>query len=380
MSDFLQIQARLPRAAGLELSARILAAHPAWDIELEEDGLSLVIPLANARPERAAEPSGPGAAEPSEPLPGPDEAGPLWSAELAELEEICRNVEKTRGGVTVELEVAETAAGPGRPAPVAAGPWRVRALAEGEGPPPPRPDQLVLPTALRASKRLWAGESLLLTLMAEHLTPPPGAPETRGLPALVLESVLPVAPLAAVLAGASTATLIAEEADRASAAAIAAVNAKASAVAAVDQPFKILSRKQTDWAGHFGLIAVHLSPYLASRRLKTLARWLRPEGSLIISGFAPGPQTAHLLRAAARAGLHLTGSIIEGDWAAMKLEMAPEREALPPLTGSVVPDLVDLPEEEAAKPDPELALEPEEEEMPDEDSLMVEEDEPEDES
>lgn len=379
MSDFLQIQARLPRAAGLELSARILAAHPLWDIELEEDGLSLVIPLINDQPEPATEPTGPAAEEPPNLFPGPDEARPL-RAELIEVEEACRHLEKTRGGFTVELEVTEASERQPWPAPVAAGPWRVRTLAEGESPPPPRPDQLVLPPYLRASKRLWAGESLLLTLIAEHLTPPPGAPETRGLPALVLESVLPVAPLAAVLAGASTATLAAEEADCASAVAIAAANAKTSAVETVNQPFKTLVRKQEEWAGHFGLIAVHLSPYLASRRLKALGHWLRPEGSLVISGFAPGPQTAHLLRAAARAGLYLTGSIIEGEWAAMKLEMTPEREELPPLTGSVVPDLVDLPEEETARPDPELAPEPEEEEIPDEDSLMVEEDDLEDEA
>ena len=346
MTDFLQIQARLPRAAGLELSARILAAHPLWDIELEDDGLNFVIPLTDGQAE----------------------------TELAELEEICRNVEKTRGGVNVELEITEAEEPQARPTPQAAGPWRVRVLAEGESAPPPRLDQLVLPPYLRASKRLWAGEILLLTLLAEHLTPPPGTPETRGLPALVLESVLPLAPLAAVLAGASTATLAAEEAACASAQAVAAANGKTSALETANQPFKTLIRQRTDWDGHFGLIAVHLSPYLASRRLKTLGRWLRPEGSLILSGFAPGPQTAHLLRAAARAGLCLAGSVIEGDWAAMKLEIAPEREELPPLTGSVVPDLVDLPEEEiAARPDPELDDPEAEEEMPDEDSLMVEE-------
>lgn len=347
MSDFLQIQARLPRAAGLELSARILAARPSWDTELEDDGLSLVIPLTNGDAEEEQQ-------------------------ELAVLEEACRNIERTRTSFTIYLGVAHVSERPEYSVPVAAGPWRVRALAEGESPPLARPDQLVLPPFLRASTRLWAGESLLLTLIAEHLTPPPGAPETRGLPALVLESVLPVAPLAAVLAGASTAFLAADDAACASAVAVAMANARASAVKTFNLSFKTLIRQQTDWESHFGLIAVHLSPYLAARRLKVLRSWLRPEGSLVISGFAPGPQTAHLLRAAAKAGLYLTGSIIEGEWAAMKLEIAPEREDLPPLTGSVVPDLVDLPEEEA-RAEAGIEPEPDEEEIPDEDSLMVEE-------
>ena len=345
MSDFLQIQARLPRAAGLELSARILAARPSWDVELEDDGLSFVIPLIHGEVD----------------------------AELTVLEEACRNVERTRGGLAVEVEVARVSERREYSAPVAAGPWRVRALSDNESPPPPRPDQLVLPPFLRASKRLWAGESLLLSLIAEHLTPPPGAPETRGLPALVLESVLPVAPLAAVLAGAAAAWLAAEDSACASAIAVAAANAKTSAVETINQPFKTIIRQRADWENHFGLIAVHLSPYLASRRLKILRRWLRPEGSLVISGFAPGPQTAHLLRAAARAGLYLTGSIIEGDWAAMKLGIAPEREELPPLTGSVVPDLVDLPEEASKADEAEFDATVEDEEIPDEDSLMVEE-------
>lgn len=345
MSEYLQIQARLPRAAGLELSARILAARPSWDVELEEDGLSLVIPPADG------------------------EEGE--QTELAVLEEACRNLERARTGLAVELDLTRTPERPQGFAPLAAGPWRVRVLGEGESPPPPRPEQLALPPALRASKRFWAGEILLLTLIAEHLTPPPGAPETRGLPALMLASLLPTAPLAAVLAGASTAFLAADEAACASATAIAAANSRLSAVTVFNQPFKTLARQNPDWEGHFGLIGVHLSPYLASRRLKVLRRWLRPEGSLLVSGFAPGPQTAHLLRAAARAGLYLTGSVIEGDWAAMKLEIAPEQAELPPLTGSVVPDLVDLPEE---SPEAQAGLlEPEEEEMPDEDSLMVEE-------
>lgn len=145
----------------------------------------------------------------------------------------------------------------------------------------------------------------------------------------------------------------------------------------ISTPFKSLARKRDDWSGHFGLIAVHLSPYLAARRLKTLAGWLRPEGVLIVSGFSPGPQTAHLLRAAARAGLSLAGSVSEGDWAALTLETAPARPELPPLTGSLVPDLVDLPPAEEF-PDLEVA-ENETEAIPEDEGLMLADDDDEDE-
>lgn len=374
MTDYLNIQARLPLAAGLELSARLLAARPAWDIEVEDDGLYFKVSL-------------PDAPQPVECLT-PD-AAPV-SEDLELIEEACQGVERARTGFAVELS---TTIGDPRPhslPPGAAGPWSLEPSASGL----PGPDRLILPAQAQASRRFWATESLLLTLMAEHLTPPPGAPETRGLPTLVLGTVLPLAPTVALWSGlapgilseASTATnsptlpperteplapvfLLGPPEALIAAQAVANANGLAGALNTIEQPFPVFAKKQTGWEGHFGLIALNMSPYLISRWLKTLARWLNTEGALIISGFAPGPQTAHLLRAAAKAGLHLSGTIIDGYWAAMKLRIAPARPQLPPLTGSVVPDLVDLPE----KPVLEEGIEEEEEEIPDEDSLMVDE-------
>lgn len=367
MSSQLLIEARLPRPAGLELSARLLAARPHWDIEVEEDGLHYVLAYV------------PGALDP----------------ELTLLEEACRNLERTRTGLEVELKVSRVTdelTPASAPLPGGFGPWRlVPAEDEGDQPPAGR-HFLRLPAGLTASRRWQAGETLLLTALADHLSPPPGAPETRGWPTLVLESSIPLAPVAAARAGSGPVTLLADEGAAALAAELARLNHPGRPQEGSDNPlpdetsspitngdgalplwgleiisgpFKPLARKRNDWTGHFGLIAVHLSPYLAARRLKTLAGWLRPDGVLIVSGFNPGPQTAHLLRAAARAGLSLAGSVAEGDWAALKLELNPPRPELPPLTGSLVPELVDLP---PAEEFPDL-------EVPDEEAETIAEDE-----
>lgn len=377
MSPQLLIEARLPRLAGLELSARLLAARPHWDLEVEEDGLNYVLTYV------------PGALD----------------SELTVLEEACRNLERTRTGLEVELKVSrvtEDLTLPSGPLPSGFGPWSlIPAEDEGDTASPPGHHFLRIPAGLTASRRWQAGETLLLTALADHLSPPPGAPETRGWPTLVLESVIPLAPAAAVRAGSGPVTLLADEEAASLAAELARLNhpewpqAESPPNPLPDEmsspitngdgalplwgleiisgPFKPLTRKRNEWAGHFGLIAVHLSPYLAARRLKTLAGWLRPEGVLIISGFNPGPQTAHLLRAAARAGLSLAGSVAEDDWAALKLELNPPRPELPPLTGSLVPELVDLPPAEEF-PDLEVPAE-EAEVIPEDEGLLLAEDE-----
>lgn len=343
MGDFLSIEARLPKAAGLELTARLLAARPEWDIEVEEGGLNFVIPLKHGQVD----------------------------SDLSVLEEACGNLERGRNIEDIELSIHRIEEAPVKPTPLAAGPFRLLKVAdEEENLPVPRPDRLILPASASAGSRWWAGEFLLLSGIAEYLNPPPGAPETRGKAVLILEAVLPLAPLAAAFGGAGSVTLISDDQSCEAAEQLAGLNEKQQSLTAVSIPFRTLSRKQTDWDGRFGLIAVHLSPYLTSRRLKTLRRWLSHDGALIVSGFAPGPQTAHILRAAAKNGLDLAASTVEDEWAALKMVPLPERAELPPLTGTVVPELVELPEVESLGPEFESIDEAEE--IPDEDSLMVE--------
>jgi hypothetical protein len=295
VGDFLRIEGRLPRPAALELSARLLAARPDWDVETE-DGLALAIPLI------------PGAVD----------------SELTVVEESCARLEATRPGLEIDLKVSRAAEPPDPgPGPAGAGPFRI--LQAEEAAAGAAVNDLVLPPGFLASRRWWAGATLLLAALADHLAPHPGAEETRGLPALFIESRLPLAAQAASLAGAQPVD--------------------------IGAPGGSLKR---DRAGFYGLIALHLSPYLASKKLKNLASGLRPGGVILLSGLANGPQTAHLLRAAARAGLWLTWSAAEGDWGVLKLTQAPVRGHLPPLTGSLVPDLIELPEELAEDPAEEL--------------------------
>lgn len=366
MTSLLCIKARLPRPAGLELCARLLAERPYWDIELDDDGLSFAIPLLYGRVDE----------------------------ELTVLEECCRNVERTRGALEIELEVKAGQEAPSFPPPGALGPWRLALAASAEPAWPPRaesgpagmrqspflPDnfKIAIPPAFSFSRRQWAGEALLLTALADHLAPPPGAPATSGQAALIIESILPLAPLAAHQAGAGPISLITDGHSAPTLAELTGLNQIEAEIECLTLPFKSLARRE-DWRRRFGLIAVNISPYTSARRLKSLAGWLRPEGAIIIAGFAPGPQTAQILRSAARAGLELASSINDGDWAAMILHLAPPREELPPLTGSVVPALVDLPPEEIRMPAQDAAEgfstegQDGEEEAFDDESLMVEE-------
>lgn len=360
MGFFLRIEARLPRKpAGLELSARLLALRPHWDIELAEDGLLFYLPY-----------------RPGKPLDGPAEAGPPPSgaagaplrdldAELSALEGACARLESRRPGLEIALSVRRAEEAPPVPAPPALGPWRLiqtsRTSRDWPG-----PGRLLLPAGLTGSRRFWAGEDLLASALAEHFTPRPGAPETRGRALLTLAGRASPALAAAQAAGAGPAAWLGEpEALRASAEILALNRLPAAELLgpALEPP----AGGRADQAARFGLIIIHLSPYLTARRLKALAGRLAPEGAILISGFAPGPQTAHLLRAAARAGLRLSASVSSGDWAALKLEAAPPEEELPPLTGSLVPELADPPE---AFPE-----EPADGAEADEEGLFIEEDE-----
>ncbi|MDR3038647.1 MAG: hypothetical protein LBV21_05095, partial [Candidatus Adiutrix sp.] len=180
MPGYLRIEARLPRPAARELAARLEAARPLWDIEETEAGLFFSLPA----------------------IPG------RLDGELTVLEEGCRQVERGRSDLTVELVVTR-AAGPVRadgPAPTALGPWPITDPAAGL----PPDGQIALPPEARLSRRRWTGERLLAALLTAHLAPPPGAPATRGRPTLILTAGWSPTPLAALLAGSGPVTVLAE--------------------------------------------------------------------------------------------------------------------------------------------------------------------------
>jgi len=330
VSGCLRIEAGLPRPAALELAARLEAGRPLWDIELTGEGLRFFLPW----------------------IPG------RLDGELTFVEEGCRQVERARGDMTVALAVTRVEEPALEPAarPAALGPWPLSETRTEAG--------IALPPEVGLSRARWAGESLLAGLATTHLTPLPGAPPTRGRPVLSLAAGWSPAPLAALAAGSGPVTALAEE--EVTAARIRRLaDWNGRRIEIETGPFPGLNRRRPDWAGAFGLILVRLSPYLAARRLRTLARWLAPDGVILAAGFAPGIQTAHLLRAAVRAGLALeTSDLLEG-WAAVRLSLKEPEPELPPLTGSVVRALLDWPGEGAG---PVEAAGPAE---ADEDSLMV---------
>jgi hypothetical protein len=328
LSGCLRIEARLPGREGLELAARLEAARPLWDIELTGDGLLFSLPW---------KPGG-------------------LDGELTVLEEGCRQVE--RGDLTVSLAVTRAEEREPGPRPAALGPWPLTGTLAA--------NSIALPPELGLSPARWAGEGLLAGLVTDCLAPRPGAPDTRGRPALSLGAGWSLAPLAALAAGSGPVTALAEEEATATRLRrLADLNNGGLEIEA--GPFGRRGRK--DWS--FGLILVRLSPYLIARRLRTLARWLAPGGVILAAGFAPGLQTAHILRAAVRAGLVLEVSSLLSGWAAVRLGRRVAEPELPPLSGSVVPALFDWPGDGAGQGEGDKA-----DEEPD--SLMVEDGEEED--
>ena len=306
MSGHLRIEAGLPRPAALELAARLEAIRPLWDIELTGTGLKFFLTWTPGGLDR----------------------------ELTILEEGCRQVERSRESLTVSLAVTRVAGDPAvRPATL--GPWLLSGD-RGEG----GEAFIALPPDFRLSGARWAAENLLAGLSLAYLTPFPGGPPTRGRPVLSLAAGWSLAPLAAILAGSGPVTALAEEEVTAARISLLA-EWNRRPVQVETGPFSGMGRSRPDWAGAFALILIRLSPYLAASRLRALARWLAPDGVIMAAGFAPGREMAHLLRAAVRSGLILDSSDLREGWAAVRLSPNAAGPELPPLTGSVVPALVD---------------------------------------
>jgi hypothetical protein len=318
----------------LELAARLEAGRPLWDIELTGEGLRFFLPFAPGGLDR----------------------------ELTVLEEGCRQVERLRGDLVVALAVTRAEELDGEPParPAALGPWPLAGTRTEDG--------IALPPEFSLSRDRWAGENLLAGLAAAHLTPPPGAPSPQNRPVLSLAEGWSPAPLAALLAGCGPVTALAEE-ELTAARLRRLADWNGRRIDIETGPYRGLDRRRPEWAKTFGLILVRLSPYLAARRLRTLARWLAPDGVILAAGLAPGPQPAHLLRAAVRAGLVLESSDLLEGWAAVRLSLREADPELPPLTGSVAPALFDWPGDEEGRAGAD--------EEPD--SLIMEEDGPEEE-
>jgi hypothetical protein len=164
--------------------------------------------------------------------------------------------------------------------------------------------------------------------MDARLSPPPGAPDTRGAPTLVFDESPAIVATAARLAGSGPVSIIASEPG------LARLALDAAALNRLPESPRLLPMGLPPWPrpaakaleGAFGLIVVNHCAGLVVRAIKDLASWLDPAaGRLIVAGAAVGAQSALLVKAASRAGLSLMDTSMEGDWAV--LAMARRRPA-----------------------------------------------------
>ena len=244
--------------------------------------------------------------------------------------------------LSVKISIVESVNWPNPP--VALGPWRLTDVGNLRELPPIKADRLFF--TQNFSPKFWQNQTLLAQALSDWLNPPPGAPVSRGLPALFLSDFLPLAPLAAVYGGAGAVEIISE--NEKLALNFLELNQQSSAVKILGSFNKVLKQKLLQ--DSYAFIGLSLSPFLTARRLKHLALHLAEGGRILITDFVPGSQTAYLLRAAAKCGLILSSSFMLEDqgriWASMILEKEEWQEKLPAIEGGLVPDLEEVPEEE----------------------------------
>jgi hypothetical protein len=178
-------------------------------------------------------------------------------------------------------------------------------------------DQLFRPSPRR---------KILLELSSEavtdYFTPPLGAPETKGGKVLIFDEDPGLLAATALSMGAGSVTAVCSQPAKAR---------LAENMALLNQFDKSLSVKLTgpppfprqlvsEWVGHFDLIVVNYSPYLATKFLKSLGSWLAsPRSRLFISGLHLGPQISLIIKATSRCGLSLLDSATQDQWTILKL-------------------------------------------------------------
>ncbi|MDR1546185.1 MAG: hypothetical protein LBU12_05645, partial [Deltaproteobacteria bacterium] len=148
-----RLEIDLPDEDAADVSARLLAARPAWDLASRAEGLTMPCP-------------------------------PQVRPDLQLVREVLKTARrgrcaKTRVALRWRPEAPETA-------PLTqTGPWELAVAAE------PRPEtdarRLYVPRPLSLSPRLRVWTSLAVAALTDFLTPPPGARDTRGGRTLILD-------------------------------------------------------------------------------------------------------------------------------------------------------------------------------------------------
>jgi hypothetical protein len=192
------------------------------------------------------------------------------------------------------------------------------------------PASLRLPGGMRFSPRRRTGMALAISLMADFLSPPPGAPDTRGLRTLVASEGPAVLPLAALKLGSGPVTfLCAGDEARISEMELSEMNGETGRIGTLHGPLPRSLRTGGPLPERsFGLVCSALAAPLLARHLSRLARLLSPQGRIVASGLGLGPQTEAVLKAASRAGLTLAFSVTWTDSAALCLDLPRPRHAI----------------------------------------------------
>ncbi|MDR1109516.1 MAG: hypothetical protein LBP92_02180 [Deltaproteobacteria bacterium] len=286
----------VPQEARPELLARLLAARPWWDPFITGLGLAIVH-------------------DPRGGL-GSDEAA--FGPELAKVKEIVSQLARGRHGeakIKLHWRPGETQA---HPAIGSLGPWRVC------GPDQPGGGEtgLLAPWPLRPSPRLRAWNNLAASGMADYLTPPPGAPETRGGRTLIFDEDPGPLAVMSLLLGSGQVEAVCSKSPRAAAAEeLARLNGREDSLKVTLAGIPPWPRGlAAAWVGKFDLVVVNYSPYLATKFLKAAGSFLASDRSrLLLSGLHVGTQASLIIKAASRCGLSLLASSTEGDWTILSM-------------------------------------------------------------
>jgi hypothetical protein len=209
------------------------------------------------------------------------------------------------------------------------GPVRLIAEGSGEEAGPLFGPALAVPGWFRSSPVRQAECSLLLSALRDFLNPHLGAPETKGQKILIISEGPPLAPLAARKMGSGEVLFaFSERGTGVMLDALLEANPGADGVRPLEMSLSALAaRFQEKFREGFSLIAASCSPYLANRRLKTLASWLRGQGLLVLPAVSGSQLTALTQKAASRSGLSLLHSVCEGDGVMLTFQKPRPRSA-----------------------------------------------------
>jgi hypothetical protein len=298
------LQAPVTPGSAPELLARLLAANPTWDFYLTDLGLAM-------------EYDAPFSKDPPVPLSA---AAP----DLVVIRRILSQLNRSRLSSTkVTLTWQPQGAKKKSPAD-RLGPWKLSVAAEplSQETPEQDPHRILIPHPLYLSPRFIAWHQLAMSATKEYLTPPPGAPETKGGQTLILDESPAIISTAALLAGSSQVVAVCfDDFQEAQTKSIAHLNGTSDRLSLVKLPPPPWPKGViSDWKERFNLAVINLSPYLILKILPTLVSALADDSSrLILTGLHSGAQTSTVIKAAARSGLTLLSSSTTGSWSVLGL-------------------------------------------------------------